>query len=52
MAKRTQKIRRLLPKNCLSEFEQFVGLALKGLTIMSIISFVLIIIILINLKKY
>ena len=28
-----KKIRRLLPKNCLSVFDHFVGLALKGLTI-------------------
>ena len=31
MAKHTQIIRRLLPTNCLSVFEHFVGLALKGL---------------------
>ena len=31
MVKHTQKIRRLLPTNCLSVFEHFVGLALKGL---------------------
>ena len=31
MVKRTQTIRRLLPKNCLSMFDHFVGLALKGL---------------------
>ena len=31
MVKHTQTIRRLLPKNCLSVFDHFVGLALKGL---------------------
>ena len=31
--KRTQKIRRLLPKDCLSVFNHFVGLTLKGLRI-------------------
>ena len=31
MAKHTQVIRQLLPKNCLSLFDHFVGLALKGL---------------------
>ena len=29
--KHTQTIRRLLPTNCLSVFDHFVGLALKGL---------------------
>ena len=29
MIKRTQTIRRLLPTNCLSVFDQFVGLTLK-----------------------
>ena len=33
MVKHIQTIRRLLPKNCLSVFDHFVGLALKGLTI-------------------
>ena len=32
MAKHTQKIRRLLPTNCLSVCDHFVGLARKGLT--------------------
>ena len=32
MVKHTQTIRRLLPTNCLSVFDHFVGLALKGLT--------------------
>ena len=32
MVKHTQPIRWLLPKNCLSVFNHFVGLALKGLT--------------------
>ena len=31
MVKHTQTIRRLLPSNCLSVFDHFVGLALKGL---------------------
>ena len=31
MVKHTQKIRGLLPKNCLSLFDHFLGLALKGL---------------------
>ena len=31
MVKHTQTIRRLLPMNCLSVFDYFVGLALKGL---------------------
>ena len=31
MVKHTQTIRRLLPRNCLSVFDHFVGLALKGL---------------------
>ena len=30
MVKHTQAIRRLLPTNCLSLFDHFVGLALKG----------------------
>ena len=32
MVKRTQTIRRLLPTNCLSVFDHFVGVALKGST--------------------
>ena len=32
MVKHTQTIRRLLPTNCLSVFDHFVGLTLKGLT--------------------
>ena len=31
MVKHTQTIRRLLPTNCLSVFDYFVGLALEGL---------------------
>ena len=31
MVKHTQTIRRLLPTNCLSVFDHFVGFALKGL---------------------
>ena len=33
MAKHSQTIRRLLPTNCLSVFDHFVGLALKWLNI-------------------
>ena len=33
MVKHTQTIRRLLSTNCLSVFEHFVGLAVKGLGI-------------------
>ena len=33
MVKHTQTIRRLMPTDCLSVLEQFVGLALKGLNI-------------------
>ena len=32
MVKHTQTVRRVLPTNCLSVFEHFVGLALKWLT--------------------
>ena len=35
MVKHTQTIRRLLPTNCLSMFDNFVGLALKELKIVS-----------------
>ena len=31
MVKQTQTIRRLLPTNCLSVFDHFVGFALEGL---------------------
>ena len=31
MVKHSQTIRRLLPTNCLSAFDHFVGLVLKGL---------------------
>ena len=31
MVKHTQSVRRLLPTNCLSVFDHFVGLALTGL---------------------
>ena len=31
MVKHTQTIRQLLPANCLSVFDQLIGLALKGL---------------------
>ena len=33
-AKHTPKIRRHLPTNCLSVFDDFVGLALKGLSLL------------------
>ena len=33
MIKHTQTIRRLLPTNCLSVFDHFAGLALKGLKV-------------------
>ena len=33
MVKHTQTIRRYLPTNCLSVFDQFVWFALKGLTL-------------------
>ena len=33
MVKHTQTIRREKPTNCLSVFNHFVGLALKGLTV-------------------
>ena len=32
MVKHTQTIRRIFPTNCLSVFDHFVGLALKGLS--------------------
>ena len=35
MVKHTQIIRRLLPKNCLSVFDHFVGLAFKGLNVIN-----------------
>ena len=35
IAKHTQRIRRLLPTNCLSVFDPFVGLVLKRLTVNS-----------------
>ena len=35
MVKHTQTICRLLPTNCLSVFDHFVGLALKGLNSLS-----------------
>ena len=40
MVKHTQTIRRLLPTNCLSVFDYFVGLALKGLNGTNFISLV------------
>ena len=39
MVKHTQTIRRLLLTNCLSVFDQFVGLPLEGLTSSFFISF-------------
>ena len=35
MVQHTQTIRRLLPMNCLSVFNHFLGLALKGLNILT-----------------
>ena len=37
MVKDTQTVRRLLPTNCLSVFDYFVGLAFKGLTAVSFV---------------
>ena len=37
MVKHTQTIRRLLPTTCLSMFDHFVGLALKGLILLTLI---------------
>ena len=34
MVKHTQAIRRQQPTNCLSVFDHFLGLALKGLTVL------------------
>ena len=39
MVKHTQTIRRQEPTNCLSVFDNFVGLALKGLTCTLVASF-------------
>ena len=39
MVKRTQAICQQEPTNCLSMFDHFVGLALKGLSSVSIIDF-------------
>ena len=39
MVKHTQTIRQLLPTNCLSVFDHFVGLALKGLMSLRLILF-------------
>ena len=36
MAKHTQTIRRLWPTNCLSVFDHFAGLVLKGLTLLTL----------------
>ena len=36
MVKHTQTIRRQQPTNCLSVFDHFVGLALKGLRLLTI----------------
>ena len=41
MVKHTQTIRRLLPTNCLSVFDHFVGLTLKGLTSIQLKSLIL-----------
>ena len=40
MVKHTQTIRRQQPTNCLSVSDHFVGLVLKGLTIILIITFI------------
>ena len=39
MVKRTKTICRLLPTNCLNAFDHFVGLGLKGLKLLSILSY-------------
>ena len=39
MIKHTQAIRRLLPTNCLSVFDHFVGLGLKELSFHSFVKF-------------
>ena len=36
MVKHTQTIRRLWPTNCLSVFDHFAGLVLKGLTLLTL----------------
>ena len=36
MVKHTQTIRRLWPTNCLSVFDPFAGLVLKGLTLLTL----------------
>ena len=36
MVKHTQTIRRLWPTNCLSIFDHFAGLVLKGLTLLTL----------------
>ena len=38
MFKHTQTIRRLLPTNCLSMFDHFVGLVLKGLKLLLLLA--------------
>ena len=43
MAKHTQTICRLLPTNCFSVFEHFVGVVLKGLNVTNIIQYFLLI---------
>ena len=43
MAKYTQTICRLLPANCFSVFEHFVGVVLKGLNVTNIIQYFLLI---------
>ena len=37
MVKHTQTIRRLLPMNCLSVFDHFANLALKGLMVVTFV---------------
>ena len=50
MAKHTQTRRRLLSTNCLSVFDHFVGLALKGLTEVNDITFFMQILLLKEIK--
>ena len=52
MVKHTQKIRLLLPTNCLSVFDHFVELALKGLTTKTTVIILLVYLLLALLLKY
>ena len=51
MIENTQKIRRLLPANCLSVFDDFVGFALKGLIEVNRLTFCNKAIVLVSLSK-